>query len=347
MYKQALGFYLILYQMVTMSALQRKWSWQEALSDLITDPKELLALLELDTALLPAAELAAQSFPLKVPRGYLARMQKGNPDDPLLQQILPLGLELSTLWAGYDTDPLQESRANPIPGLLHKYHGRVLITLTSACAIHCRYCFRRHFPYKENNPGKSGWEKIFAYIKHDTSISEVILSGGDPLAVSDALLKNFSDELSLISHVNILRLHTRFPVVLPERITAELLQWLTQLKLTPVIVLHVNHPNEINAPVRDALLILRQAGIQVLNQAVLLKGINDSAETLIALSQTLFSAGVLPYYLHRLDKVQGAAHFDVDLARAQELHAAIRNKLPGYLVPRLAWEEPGGQSKIF
>lgn len=327
-----------------MPPIKEKPSWQDALSDLITDPKELLNLLELDPALLSAANAAARVFPLKVPRGFVANMQKGNPHDPLLKQVLPLGAELNHV-SGYDLDPLQEITMNPIPGLLHKYHGRVLVTLTSACAVHCRYCFRRHFPYQENNPGTSGWEKIFSYIRADQRISEVILSGGDPLAVSDKLLKLFSDQLSLIPQVKRLRIHTRIPIVLPERITAELLEWLTQLKLNPVMVVHMNHPNEMSEAVKLALLQLRQAGITVLNQTVLLKGINDEPNTLCALSETLFAAGVLPYYLHVLDKIQGAAHFDMELDRARALHAAMTQSLPGYLVPRLVCEEPGELSK--
>ena len=195
-----------------------RWPWQEALSDLITEPKELWSLLELDPGFLDAAYRAAQAFPLKVTRSFAARMQKGNLHDPLLKQVLPLGIELVSM-PGYHTDPLQEVKANPVPGLLHKYHGRVLVTLTSACAIHCRYCFRRHFPYAENNPGRLGWEKIFTYIGQDDTISEVILSGGDPLVVSDKLLKLFSDQVSLLPHVKRLRIHTRLPIVLPERIT--------------------------------------------------------------------------------------------------------------------------------
>jgi len=318
--------------------------WQEALSDLITDPKELLMLLDLDPALLDAALRAARAFPLKVPRGFVTRIEKGNPFDPLLKQILPLDIELQAT-PGYVADPLQEAQVNPVPGLLHKYHGRVLVTLTSACAVHCRYCFRRHFPYEDNNPGTNGWERIFAYIRQDDSVSEVILSGGDPLAVSDKRLKLFTDQLSRIPHVKRLRIHTRLPVVLPERITDECIDWLTQIKLAPVMVIHVNHPNEISHDVREAMLTLRNARVPLFNQTVLLKGVNDEANTLAALSEALFAAGVMPYYLHVLDRVQGAAHFDMTLCKAREIHAELGNKLPGYLVPRLVCEEPGMPSK--
>lgn len=321
-----------------------KYAWQDALSDLITDPKELLTILELDTTYLDAAYAAAKKFPLKVPRGYAARMQKGNIADPLLLQVMPLGIELAESLE-YKLDPLHEADANPVPGLLHKYHGRVLVTLTSACAVHCRYCFRRHFPYADNNPGRQGWGKIFAYIKENSTITEVILSGGDPLSVNDKLLKMFSDQLELIPHVKRLRIHSRLPVVLPERVTEEFILWITHIKLTPSIVIHANHPNEINDEVKDALSRLRRAGVQVLNQTVLLKGINDDAEVLSELSEVLFESGVLPYYLHVLDKVQGAAHFDLQIEQAKLLHAQLRRTLPGYLVPRLVCEKPGEHSK--
>jgi len=321
-----------------------KYSWQQALSDLITDPKELLEILELDLSLLNAARAAAQIFPLKVPRGFVARMQKGNVNDPLLQQILPLKAELQAVM-GYSADPLQESQINPLSGLLHKYHGRVLVTLTSACAVHCRYCFRRHFPYASNNPGRRGWDSIFAYIAKDKTITEVIISGGDPLAVSDQLLKAFCEQVTQISHVKRLRLHTRLPIVLPERITPSFLELITALTLTPIVVIHANHPLEIHASVKAVLLDLKNAGVQLLNQTVLLKGINDDLATLINLSETLFDAGVLPYYLHLLDKVAGAAHFDLADQHAYRLHQALSERLPGYLVPRLVRDEAGKPAK--
>lgn len=322
-----------------------KQSWQHALSDLITDPEELLTLLELDPALLAAARAAAQLFPLKVPRRYVMRMQKGNPHDPLLRQVLPLEAELVPV-AGYVSDPLQEARFNPVPGLLHKYHDRVLVTLTSACAIHCRYCFRRHFPYNENNPGRQGWEAIYAYIQQDSTINEVILSGGDPLTVGDKILASFSEGLHLIPHIDRLRLHTRVPVVLPERVTADFLNWIHSLKMKLIIVVHANHPNEIDHEVKEAFSVLRNQGVTMLNQSVLLQGINDDAPTLIALSKALFAAGVLPYYLHVLDKVKGAAHFDIARKRALDLHQNMSQQLPGYLVPKLVCEEPGHDAKM-
>ena len=312
--------------------------------DLITDPEELLTQLNLDLNFLPAAKAAARVFPLRVPRGFVARMERGNVHDPLLRQVLPLGAELEPV-AGYSKDALLESNANPIPGLLHKYSGRVLVTLTSACAVHCRYCFRRFFPYDDNNPGRAGWEKIIGYLQSDQSINEVILSGGDPLSVSDSLLSAFTDRLSAVPHVKRLRIHTRLPVMLPERITEGFMSWAKALPMPLVMVLHVNHAREINADVVSMLRQLRAAGVMLLNQSVILRGVNDDAHILAELSEALFAAGVLPYYLHTLDKVEGAAHFDVSLDTVCTIHAALNKMLPGFLVPRLVCETPGELSK--
>lgn len=327
-----------------MPSKPNKQVWQDALSDLITDPKELLEIVEIDTSYLKDAYQAARLFPLRVTRSYVERMEKGNVKDPLLLQVLPLGLETKVV-EGYGPDPLQEKEANPISGLLHKYHGRVLVTLTSMCAIHCRYCFRRHFPYSENNPGKKGWESIFSYVAADPSISEVILSGGDPLAVSDSMLQAFIEGITEITHVKRLRIHTRLPIVLPERITSRLLQLFSSTSLEVVMVVHANHANEISLGVKESLGGLKKVGVTLLNQSVLLKNINDSVESLCELSESLFSCGVIPYYLHVLDKVQGAAHFDLGENEAQNLYSAMVQRLPGYLVPRLAREEAGKPSK--
>ena len=326
------------------NTLITKQLWQEAMSNLITDPEELLRLLQLDPALLPAAKAAARLFPLRIPRGFASRMEVGNPHDPLLRQMLPLGDELLAV-PGYVSDPLGEEEVNPVPGLLHKYPSRVLVTLTSACAVHCRYCFRRHFPYADNNPGRTGWQKIIDYIQADERINEVILSGGDPLSVNDHLLKQFTDKLITVPHVSRLRLHTRLPVVLPERITDELIAWTDDLPLRLVIVFHVNHAQEIDLNVRQALAKLHRPNITLLNQSVLLKGVNDDAKVLADLSEALFSLAVLPYYLHVLDKVAGAAHFDVPLETAQHLHRELAKILPGFLVPRLVCEQAGEMSK--
>lgn len=314
--------------------------WQTALTNAITDPSELLQLLELDLALLPAAQQAVKLFPLRVPRGFVARMNKGDVNDPLLKQVLPLGLELEET-AGFSNDPLQEKSKNPVPGLLHKYQSRVLLTLTSACAINCRYCFRRYFSYSENNPGKAGWQKVVDYIAADPSINEVILSGGDPLVASDHYLAELIGKIETISHIKTLRIHSRLPIVLPERMTGEFINWLAGLRLQPVIVVHCNHPQELTAEVKQSLRALRQAGITVLNQAVLLRGINDSVEVLVGLSEELWSVGALPYYLHLLDRVQGIAHFEVDEENARQLMLAVMERLPGYLVPKLVREVAG------
>lgn len=322
-----------------------KAPWQTSLANAVRDPNELFSLLNLDPARLDEAYQASKLFPLVVPRGFLSRMREGDVNDPLLKQVLPLGLELQNT-PGFTKDPLKEQAANPVPGLLHKYHGRVLVTLTSACAINCRYCFRRHFPYEDNNPGRTGWEAIFDYIKRDANIHEVILSGGDPLVVTDRMLTRFTDGLQTTPHVKLLRIHSRLPIVLPERITDEFIAWATQLNMKLTMVIHANHPNEINEEVIEAIRKCRDAGMHVLNQTVLLRGVNDNAETLIALSHALYDAGVLPYYLHLLDKVEGVAHFDVPEGRANALHQAMRSRLPGYLVPRLVREIPGEPNKV-
>ena len=319
--------------------------WQTALTQAVTCPKELLQLLELDNTLLHAAEDAAKLFPLRITRSYLARMKKGDLNDPLLRQVLPIDAE-QRIVAGYYTDPLQEKNVNPAPGLLHKYEGRVLLTLVGACAINCRFCFRRHFPYEDNNPGSTGWDTTLAYIAKNPAIHEVILSGGDPLVASDKLLGQLSEKLAAIPHVKRLRIHTRIPVVLPERITEEFILWIKNLKQKPIIVIHCNHAQEINDEVKTVLHTLAQAGVVLLNQSVLLKGINDDVDTLIQLSETLFEAGVQPYYLHVLDKVQGAAHFDLPLETAQSLHWEITQRLSGYLVPKLVCEQPGAPAKL-
>jgi EF-P beta-lysylation protein EpmB len=320
-------------------------AWQTALGQAISDPAELLNILELDPNLLDAAKSAAKLFPLKVPRGFVARMQKGNINDPLLKQILPLGAELIET-PGFNQDPLQEADVNPIPGLLHKYKGRVLLTFVGTCGINCRYCFRRHFPYGENNPGTEGWDRALKYIAEDETIDEVILSGGDPLIAHDKTLRVFSEKLNAIPHIKRLRIHSRMPIVLPERISPEFVQWLRELKQKPVLVMHCNHPQEINNTVREAMRALTEAGIVLLNQAVLLKGVNDNVETLIALSETLFAAGIQPYYLHLLDKVQGSAHFDLAVQHAQTLHWELSQRLSGYLVPKLVYEKAGAPAKL-
>jgi EF-P beta-lysylation protein EpmB len=320
--------------------IPRTADWKNALANAVRDPAELLALLELPQTLLPAAREAAARFPLRVPRGYLSRMKKGDVTDPLLCQVLPLAEELEKV-EGFVHDPVGDLQASAAPGVLHKYHGRVLLTTTGACAIHCRYCFRRHFPYGEENPGRNSWQGAIDYLLGHTEVNELILSGGDPLMLDTPQLERLGERLMQLPQLKRLRLHTRLPVVLPERVDSTLLDWLQSLPWQTVMVIHANHANELDGEVTEALAQLQRAGLTLLNQSVLLRGINDNEEHLVRLSETLFSHGVMPYYLHLLDRVGGAAHFDVDEDRARELHQALRRRLPGYLVPRLVREIEG------
>jgi EF-P beta-lysylation protein EpmB len=327
-------------------------AWQRELSRAITKPEELIAELGLDPALLAPARAAAGAFALRVPRGYVARMRRGDIHDPLLRQVLPAANEMLEV-AGFVPDPLHEAAAVRAPNLLQKYRGRALLITTQACAIHCRYCFRREFPYADQvaeqaaDEATSGrWGAALAAIAADAGIEEVILSGGDPLSLSDARLVSLTDALVAIPHVRRIRVHTRQPVVLPSRVDDGLIAWLRGIKLPTVMVIHANHPNELDAEVRAACLRLRGAGVMVLNQSVLLAGVNDDVDTLQRLSAALVDAGVLPYYLHLPDRVRGTAHFDVEERRAQELVRELGNQLSGYLVPRLVREVPGAPAKM-
>ena len=317
--------------------------WQAALADAFRDPIELLKYLDLPISLLNGATAAAHSFALRAPRGYCQRIEKGNLDDPLLQQILPVGSELIES-KQFGHDPVGDLASIEVPGLLHKYHGRALIITTAACAVHCRYCFRRHFPYQENR-SEQNWQEAVDYIRTHADIHEVILSGGDPLSLTESRLKKLTDQLLTIPHLKTLRLHTRLPIVLPQRVNNDLLNWLGSLPWKIVMVLHCNHANEIDESVADALQQLHEHQITLLNQSVLLARVNDHAEILIQLSEKLFSNHVLPYYLHLLDKVQGAQHFYINDDKARQLHSEIRQRLPGYLVPKLVKEEAGKKSK--
>lgn len=319
-------------------------SWQSLLSRSITDPEQLLRRLELDPALLAGARAGAADFPLRVPEPFVERMQKGAPNDPLLRQVLPLGEELLE-HPDYVLDPLGEQHTNTRAGIIHKYHGRLLLIVSGGCAVNCRYCFRRHFPYGDNNLSTEQWQQALDYIRGDQSISEVIYSGGDPLAASDKRLAWLTREIAAIPHVRRLRVHTRLPVVIPQRVTSELIDALCGTRLPVVMVLHSNHANEFDAALGNAVLRLRQAGITLLNQTVLLRGVNDSLETLISLSETLGDHGILPYYLHVLDHVKGAQHFHVDDGAAMGLAAEMLARLPGFLVPRLVREVAGETSK--
>lgn len=318
--------------------------WQSQLTSAITSPKQLLTMLKLDTSLLPAALEASQNFKLKAPLSYVKRIKQGDINDPLLKQILPIDAECLEV-EGYGKDPLQEWSQNPMDGVIHKYQGRLLLIVSGACAINCRFCFRRHFPYEDNRLSRDSLQKAIDYIAADTSISEVIFSGGDPLANSDKRLSAIISQLNMIPHLDTLRVHTRLPIMIPERVTDELITLLSTQRLKPVVVLHCNHSNEINEEVQRAIQKMAQAGITLLNQTVLLKGINDSADSLLALNKKLFHASVLPYYLHLLDPVQGAAHFDVKEPKAIEIMQQLSAKSPGYLVPKLVREIAGKPNK--
>jgi EF-P beta-lysylation protein EpmB len=317
--------------------------WRELWRDAITDPSELLRAVGLGdrTDLLPPDDAG---FALRVPRGFVARMRRNDPLDPLLLQVLPQRVEHDKV-DGFTVDAVGDMASRETRGVLHKYHGRALLIASGSCAINCRYCFRRHFPYGEEIAAAGQWRQAIEHLRQDTSISELILSGGDPLALATGKLEELTRGLAELPHVIRLRIHTRLPVVLPERVNARLLAWLDALPLQKVVVLHANHANELDAGVDIACSRLREAGCTVLNQSVLLRGINDDADVLADLSERLFAAGVLPYYLHQLDRVAGAAHFEVDDARALALVDALRVRLPGYLVPRLVREVGGEMSK--
>lgn len=319
--------------------------WQLALSRAVTDPAVLLQELDLSPQLIDPARRAAAAFGLKVPRSFLARMHKGDLDDPLLRQVLPLDAELADV-QGFVSDPVGDLASTDGAGVLHKYQGRALLITTGACAVHCRYCFRREFPYSENLAAAANWQPALETLAADPSIREVILSGGDPLVLADHKLRALTEGLAQIPHIERLRIHTRLPVVLPERVDAGLKAWLGSLKSRLVVVIHANHANEIDTSVERALADLTGCGATLLNQSVLLKGVNDSPDALVNLSERLFEAGVLPYYLHLLDPVRGAAHFRMDDSSAVEIVQAAAARLPGYLMPRLVREKPGAAFKL-
>lgn len=321
-----------------------KQAWQTALANTIKDPEELLSQLGLSGHLATVDDDIIKQFPLRVTQSYINKMRYGDPDDPLLRQVFPL-IDESLDIENFVTDPVGDHQAVTGPGVLQKYHGRALLLTTGACAIHCRYCFRRHFPYGDSNPLASQWQETLTSITNDESINEIILSGGDPLALTDNKLKPLIADIENIKHIKRLRIHTRLPVVLPERIDKHLLQWVADTRLKVVMVIHANHANEIDKEAEDALNKLTSIGCQLLNQAVLLKGINDSTESLYNLSERLSEVDVMPYYLHLLDRVTGASHFEVTEKRGVELIEQLRKLLPGYLVPRLVREQQGEASK--
>ena len=317
--------------------------WRQSLRGAITDPRELLALVGLPQLAdkLPTGDAG---FALKVPRGFIARMHQGDPKDPLLLQVLPQLAELDDA-PGFIDDAVGDLDAVAAHGVLHKYEGRALLIAAGSCAVNCRYCFRRHFPYAEELAAAHAWREALDCLAKDTSIREVILSGGDPLVLSTQKLTDLTKGLRNVPHVIRLRIHSRLPVVLPERIDDAFCAWLSALPLQRVVVLHANHPNELDASVEAACARLRATGATLLNQSVLLRGVTDNADALAELSERLFACGVLPYYLHQLDRVRGTAHFEVSDARARDLMDDLRARLPGYLVPRLVRELPGDDAK--
>jgi len=310
----------------------------------VRDPRELLALVGLEEAALAVSEAAARQFPLRVPRAFVARMRHGDPLDPLLRQVLPLDDEMKPM-PGFTFDAVGDGAAKAADGVIRKYRGRALLVTTGSCAIHCRYCFRRHFDYASETAAADHWRSAVELIRADGGIDEVILSGGDPWSLSTAKLAELTDALADVPHLKRLRVHTRLPVVLPERVDAPLLDWMHGLPWPVTVVLHANHANEIDCSVEQACKAMREAGATLLNQAVLLRGVNDSVDALSALSERSHEAGVLPYYLHQLDRVQGAAHFEVGDDEARQLHAGLAARLSGYLVPKLVREVAGDPGK--
>jgi EF-P beta-lysylation protein EpmB len=319
--------------------------WQRELAEGFRLPSELLAAIGLDPAL-PGVDLATDNpFPQRVPLSYVRRMRYGDPADPLLRQVLPLLAEREPPPAGFISDPVGDLAAERAPGVLHKYHGRTLLITTGACAVHCRYCFRRHYPYGDAMRAEDEWQVALAAIADAEDLTEIILSGGDPLSLANHRLAALVERLETLPRLRRLRLHTRLPVVLPSRVDEALTSLLSGTRLRTVVVIHANHPAEIDEEVKAALARLAATGATLLNQSVLLRGVNDDAGVLAALSEALFEAGVTPYYLHMLDRVVGAAHFEVELDRARAIHDELRATLPGYLVPRLVREEAGADAK--
>ena len=318
--------------------------WQQAWREAVRDPTELLALLRLDPAALGVSAQALAQFPLRVPRSFVSRMRPGDAHDPLLRQVLPITAEMQ-LVPGFSLDAVGDGAAKKATGVIQKYRGRALLVTTGSCAIHCRYCFRRHFDYAGENASREQWSGAVGAIAADPDIDEVILSGGDPLSLATPKLLELTRALARIPHLKRLRIHSRLPIVLPERVDDELLQWLRGLPWPVAFVLHANHANEFDADVDAALARIRDTGAQLLNQAVLLRGVNDDIDALTALSERSFAAGVLPYYLYQLDRVQGTAHFEVSDAQALALHSALMARLSGYLVPKLVREVAGDSGK--
>nr|WP_165942909.1 EF-P beta-lysylation protein EpmB [Marinomonas flavescens] len=319
-------------------------TWSQHLSKALTSLPELIQHLALPTNMVKDGNEAQNTFKLLVPRPYLSRIERGNPLDPLLLQILPSAAEMR-LVPGYTTDPLEEADHSPQKAIVHKYKRRLLVITTGTCAVNCRYCFRRHFPYGENQLAQAEWQSVIDYLKAHPEVNEVILSGGDPLMMKDALLADKIHKLEALPQIKRLRIHSRLPVVIPQRVCDEMLAWIKNSRLDIIMVWHINHANEVDEDVIHAAQQLKHAGVTLLNQGVLLKGINDSVKAQVDLSEAVFKAGLLPYYMFTLDPVEGAAHFDISVEQAQRLMGKVAAELPGYLVPRLAKEIPGKQAK--
>lgn len=328
-----------------MSVTSTSSNWHRSLAEAIRDPESLLQALRLPLDLATTAGSTSPHFPLLVPRSYVERMEPGNPADPLLRQVLPLAAE-QTFVPGFVSDAVGDGDSRQAPGLLHKYHGRALLIATGSCAVHCRYCFRREYPYQDEPRTLADWEPAFEALRQDDSIREIILSGGDPLMLTEVRLDELLQRCEAIPHLTRLRIHSRLPIVLPDRIDSELLYRLRSSRLTAIMVVHANHPNEVTGDCSIALSRLVKSGITTLNQTVLLKGVNDSGETLTQLSERLIDRGVIPYYLHQLDRVQGTAHFEVSDAQALQFIEEMRTRLPGYAIPQLVREVAGESFKV-
>lgn len=319
-------------------------SWQQQWREAVSDPRALLLRLRLGHLVERLGTTLEPRFAMRVPESFVARMRPGDPHDPLLRQVLPLDLEAQRV-EGYAADAVGDMASRQAHGVLHKYRGRVLLVTTGSCAIHCRYCFRQHFPYAEEAATAERWQPALDYLAAHPDVHELILSGGDPWSLATAKLASLTDALRSIPHVRRLRVHTRLPIALPARVDDALCDWIRNLPVRLVVVVHANHAQEIDAEVAAALRRLADLGVPLLNQSVLLRGVNDCAERLAALSERLFEVGVLPYYLHMLDRVAGAAHFEVGERQARDLHEQLRARLPGYLLPRLVREVAGAPAK--
>lgn len=328
-----------------LTILPSSQTWQQQLANTLNSAQELLDALGIPPDALPFSQQALADFPMRVPHAFVKRMERGNLNDPLLRQVWPDIEEANTPPKGFVLDPLGEASSNPAPGIVHKYKRRVLLIVNGSCAVHCRYCFRRHFPYNDNRLSRQEWQDALEYVRSREDINEVILSGGDPLSSNDARLFELISAIEDIPHVTRLRIHSRLPIVIPARITPALIERLQLSRLNIIMVVHANHANEIDEEVGDTFVRMRAAGIHVLNQSVLLKNINDDAQSLIDLSERLFEFGAMPYYLHLLDPVVGAHHFDISESRATTLMADVQTQLPGFLVPKLVREVDGRPSK--